>query len=102
MMLKNKDFLLLIKLSDVVFIMLTNVKMPTMVGILTFMSMINFMLSWVEHDKSFITSRPDNIRIQWNGKAVLMTTLLHLTLEAPITTAADGKFCDNFPNFRQK
>ena len=25
-----------------------------------------------------------------------------LTLKAPITTAADDKFCDNFPNFRQK
>ena len=25
-----------------------------------------------------------------------------LTLKAPITTAADGKFCDIFPSFRQK
>ena len=25
-----------------------------------------------------------------------------LTLKAPITTAAEGKFCDTFPNFRQK
>ena len=25
-----------------------------------------------------------------------------LTLKAPITTAADDKFCDIFPNFRQK
>ena len=24
------------------------------------------------------------------------------TLKAPITTAADDKFCDIFPNFRQK
>ena len=39
------------KLSDVVFIMLINVKMPTIVGILTFMSMINFMLSSVGHEK---------------------------------------------------
>ena len=39
--------------------MLINVKMPTIVGILTFMSRINFMLSWVEHEKSFITSRLD-------------------------------------------
>ena len=39
--------------------MLINVKMPTIVGILTFMIMINFMLSWVEHVKSFITSEPD-------------------------------------------
>ena len=32
-------------LSDVAFIMLINVKMPTIVGILTFMSRINFVLS---------------------------------------------------------
>ena len=44
--------------SDVVFIMLINVKMPTIVGILTFMSRINFVLSFVEHGKSFITSGP--------------------------------------------
>ena len=31
--------------------MLINVKMPTIVGILTFMSMIYFMLSEVEHEK---------------------------------------------------
>ena len=31
--------------SDVVFIMLINVEMPTIVGILTFMSMIQSMLS---------------------------------------------------------
>ena len=36
---------LVLSLSDVVFIMLINVKMPTIVGILTFMSKINFMLS---------------------------------------------------------
>ena len=34
-----------IRLSDVVFIMLIIVKMPTIVGILTFMSRINFVLS---------------------------------------------------------
>ena len=45
-------------LSDVVFIMLINVKMPTIVGILTFMSRINFVLSRVEHGKSFITLGP--------------------------------------------
>ena len=39
-----KKFLAL-SLSDDVFIMLINVKMPTIVGILTFMSRINFVLS---------------------------------------------------------
>ena len=52
-----KKFLAL-SLSDFVFIMLINVKMPTIVGILTFMSRINFLLSLVEHEKSFITSGP--------------------------------------------
>ena len=49
--LKNKDFSAF-KLPDVVFVLLTNVKMPTIVGILTFISRINFMLSEVEHEKS--------------------------------------------------
>ena len=42
-MLKNKTFIAF-KLSDVVFVMLINIKMPPYVVILTFMSMINFML----------------------------------------------------------
>ena len=65
------------------FILLISVKMPTIVGILTYISMINttyerlkainffvcwyfsfyeqlkFVLSWVEREKSFLTSRPD-------------------------------------------
>ena len=53
-----KKFLAL-SLSDVVFIMLVNVKMQTIVGILTFMSRINFVLSGVEHGKSLITLVPD-------------------------------------------
>ena len=52
-----KKFLAL-NLTDVVFILLINVKMPTVVGILTFMSRINFVLSLVEHRESFITSGP--------------------------------------------
>ena len=36
-----------------------NVKRPTYVDILTFMSRIKLLLSCVEHEKSFITSRPD-------------------------------------------
>ena len=67
------------------FILLINVKMPTIVGILTFMSdkiqhlrglkqetslfvgiLVfmsgwNFVLSWVEHEKSFITSGPGHV-----------------------------------------
>ena len=47
-----KKFLTL-SLSDGVFIMLINVKMPTIVGILIFMSRINFVLSRVEHEKFY-------------------------------------------------
>ena len=39
---------LALKLLDAVFILLINVKMPTIVGILTFMSMIKCTLSPVE------------------------------------------------------
>ena len=49
----TKKFLAL-SLSDVVFIMLVN----AIVGILTFMSRINLILSLVENEKSFITSGP--------------------------------------------
>ena len=52
-----KKFLAL-SLSDVVLIMLINVKMPTIVGISTFISIVNFVLSGIAHEKSFITSRP--------------------------------------------
>ena len=50
-----KKFLAL-NISDVVFIMLINVNMPTTFGIVTFMSRIDFVLSRVEHENSFITS----------------------------------------------
>ena len=60
LLIKTKIPTTALSLSDVVFIVLFNVKMPT---ILTFMSMIdfslmsmiNFLLSLVEHEKSFIT-----------------------------------------------
>ena len=57
----NVVFIMLINVKmptiSMKFILLINVKMPTIVGILTFMSRINFVLSPVEHGKSFITSR---------------------------------------------
>ena len=40
------------------FVLLIYVKMPTIVGILTFMGRKNFMLNSLEHEKSFITSGP--------------------------------------------
>ena len=41
------------------FFLLINVKMPTIVGILSFLSTKNFMLNRVEHEISFIAWRPD-------------------------------------------
>ena len=55
------------KLSEVLFFMQINVKMPTSVCILTFMSMIMFMLSCVNHEKldfiqqpAYIISEPEH------------------------------------------
>ena len=59
---------LALSLSDIVFIMLINVNMPTVVGILTLMSRINFVLSWVEHEKSFITSGQDYVIVTYRSK----------------------------------
>ena len=39
------------------FILLINVKMPTIIGISTFNEQENFMFSTVEQEKGFITSR---------------------------------------------
>ena len=38
--------------------MIIKVEMPTIVGILTFMCMINFVLGWVERGKGFYNLRP--------------------------------------------
>ena len=45
------------------FFLLINVKMPSIVGILTFMSRKNFLLSSIEHEKSFRTSGPDVVNL---------------------------------------
>ena len=40
--------------------MLIDVKMPTLLAFLTFMSIVKYMLSRGEHGNSFITYGPDN------------------------------------------
>ena len=54
------------------FFPLIHVKMPTIVGILTFMSGENFLLSCVEHEKSFITSGP--------GLSVPVHRVIHMSV----------------------
>ena len=53
---------LVVKLLVGVFILLLNVKMPTIVDSLTFMSRISFVLSCVQHEKKSITLGPGAIR----------------------------------------
>ena len=53
--------------------LLINVKMPTIVGILTFISWKNFMLSSAEHEKSFITSGPDHVQDSLPDSALAIT-----------------------------
>ena len=56
---KIKIYLSLKLTCYIYFILLINVKMPTTVGILIFMSRVNLIFSWFEHETSFITSGPD-------------------------------------------
>ena len=52
---KNQEIWLVVG-SDkprMLFSLFKNVKMPTIIGILTFISRKNFMLIWVEHEKNF-------------------------------------------------
>ena len=62
------------------------IKMPTIVGILTFMSRINFVHSWVENRKRFLTSGQGYI-FQYNYTSVqpvhwIMVLITCLTLNA--------------------
>ena len=58
---------------SMLFFLLKNVNMPTIVGIFTFMSRENSMLSIVEHEKRFITSgqvcanKKESDQITWMG-----------------------------------
>ena len=62
-----------LRLSDVVFIMLKNVKMPTIVGILTCMSRINFVLSWVEYKKFYNLEACFSIRMDWIARLLSLS-----------------------------
>ena len=60
---RNSAFFLGSDKPRMLFFPLINVKMPTVVGILTFMSRKNFMLHSTEHEISFITFKP-GIKLQ--------------------------------------
>ena len=46
--------------------------------------------------------KENSVRARYREDLEKLSFLEMLTLKAPITTAADDKFCDIFPNFRQK
>ena len=70
--LKKRFFFLLQK----VLILLINVKMPTIVGILTFMSRKNFMLSRAEHETHNESLMIFNSNVHWNNRQVLIRQVL--------------------------
>ena len=70
-MLKNKDFYFALKPLGVVFIMLINVKMPTIAGILAFMSRINSMLSSVYATFKIPKFKNSIFGIIFNGTIIL-------------------------------
>ena len=105
------------------FFLLINIKMPTIVGILIFISRKNFMLSsalqekslnwwylifykrknfilsWVEHEKSFITLGPDQLTVL-SGKPRIYRSLMHSkgsdwsSWMHSLTGAFTGCFCN--------
>ena len=108
------------------FLLLINVKMQTIVGILTFMSRKNLMLSWVEHEKSFITSGPvcygkwvhfrrNNSSIfiffSWPGCSKLTMSLVNVSLKFQMLISEIWKYfslkkceklCKSFSHFFNK
>ena len=63
--------------------MLINVKMPTIVGILTFMSWISFMLSWVEDEKSFLTLGPSPVYVYRRRLRITMIRFTKISCAGP-------------------
>ena len=74
---------------------LINVKMPTTVGILTFMSRKNFMLSSVEHEKSFTISGPDHSNACLRSTLIKVCAYLHALLHCEIKQLHFPEKCDN-------
>ena len=74
----NNNSLFCFQTLFVAFSMLINVKMPTIVGILTLMRMISFMLSLVEHEKSIPLVEPcrAKARISHNQQMKVLTQVV--------------------------
>ena len=94
------------------FFLLIIVKMPTIVGILIFISSKNFMLSWAEHGKIFIPSGPDlvcwaqnygnhysqtNFKWLWPWK-ILMTLVLSVASETKTNSIKVNEYSFRWKN----
>ena len=68
--------------------------MPTIVGILTFMNMINFTPSWLDHKTSFIASGPDFVfHTRRNGPTLHPRARLNCHLHVVYTPALNHDHC---------
>ena len=93
------DFLAL-KLLNAMFILHINDKMPTIVGILTFMSRIIIMLSSVKYEKSIITAIPACISslikiytvLLFNVSAVIFAKECSGLISGRVLTPSDRQF----------
>ena len=57
---------------------------------------------WTELESSFSRQQKSPVAGKEHDSVIYAFINSVLTLKAPITTAADDKFCDVFPNFRKK
>ena len=89
----------MLKCQQLLLFLLINVKMPTIVGILTFMSRKYFMYSWFEYQISFMTSGPAAVEIKWVLKKdpleslVFHTTMWWVCLHAHTLSYAGILYC---------
>ena len=82
--------------------LLINTKMPTLVDIFIFINRENFILSWVEHENSFKTSRPvlfvwpflskNHHSFHWNIVYNLQPTLNSSNTDGSFTMANSNSF----------
>ena len=87
-----KYFFFALNHSDVVFILLINVKMPTIIGILTFMSRININLSSVEHEKSYTCSRKASVELTSSKYTHLKQYCLFFSWESKVALQQKDSF----------
>ena len=73
------------------FVLLINVKMPTIVGILTFMSRINFMLGWAGSERSFITSGP-SVHFSGTKMSYMLLLVLHSIIWISLLSCASSLY----------